>query len=150
MSSLNWKQLLVAGIIIAAGATGAYYLLNNQHAGSAETDSTADAPISKAAAARRRRKKNKKATSIASATATGEDGESSQDSIVGDINNSAQVMVEKTLSELAELCEKDSEQLQTLPVEDKQKVFYALLLKGEALMNQGIIKSKDLFVYIYL
>lgn len=126
---------MVAGVIVVAGATGALYLFRNQHAGSAENGPAVDALATKNAI-RRRRKKNKKAASNGSGS-VGDEGETSQDSIVGDIN-SAQVSVEKTLTDLAELCEKDSEQLQVLPVEDKQKVFYALLLKGEALMNQGI------------
>lgn len=148
MASLNWRQLLVAGIIVAAGATGALYLLRTQHAGSAESDSTADAPVSKASVARRRRKKNKKASAANEAAV--EEGESSQDSIVGDISNSAQVTVEKALMDLAELCEKDSDELQALPVEDKQKVFYALLLKGEALMNQGILMDNYYGLYLYV
>lgn len=142
MGSLNWKQLLVAGLICAAGATGAYYLLASHRAGhdqdAADTDGSVElnaqgqSSANSKAAARKRRKERKKTQAAASPTDA-----SSQDSIVSDMN-AASVSVEKPLSELVELIEKDSEELQNLSADDKQKVFYALLLKGEALMNNGI------------
>lgn len=141
MASLNWKQLLVAGLICAAGATGAYYLLASNHAGHGQdsdatvADETNASAISKAAAARKRRKERKKAQA---ASEQANSQSSSKDSIVSDMN-AASVSVDKPMSELVELLDKDSDELQNLNVEEKQKVFYALLLKGEALMNSGII-----------
>jgi len=148
MSSLNWK-LLLGTLVVAAGATGAYiYLTNSQRTGYAEADASNDASDEKKAAAprnpkaeARRRKKEKQKAAVASATneALGAaSSASSHDSIVSEINT-ATVNIEKSMSELATLCEKDSDELQNLSVDDKQKVFYALLMKGEVLMNQGIL-----------
>lgn len=116
-----------------------YYYLKPQDAGQAESDAKADdasisteAGLSKSA---RRRRRQKKKTGASSAAAVSSDS-TSQDSIVTDIN-AASVSIEKNLSDLAAMCEKDMDELMALGPEDKQKVFYALLMKGEAVMNQG-------------
>lgn len=131
MSNLNWKYLLVSSLIIAAGASGAYYLF--KHAGHAEEDSSSAPSNSSDLAATKKSKKRKSKKRL-----TGSASEStSKDSITTEIEAEVTVTVEKSLSDLASLCEQDSEVLLSLGVEDKQKVFYALLLKGEAVMNQG-------------
>lgn len=137
MANLNWKQLVVAGLIAVAGATGAYYYLQSQNAGHSESESVIEtsevANVGKKSKRRKSKKTSKSASKSPVASASSES--SSQDSIVSDINT-AKVSVEKSVFDLAVLVEKDSDELQKLDVEQKQKVFYALLLKGEAKMNQ--------------
>lgn len=135
MGSLNWKQLVVASLILTAGATGAYYLLKHAgHVGGEQSDATvADAPATTSKSSKKRQSKKKGSKSGVESV----NGSGSQDSITTEIDSGATVTIEKNMSDLASLCEQDSETLLSLGVEDKQKVFYALLLKGEAMMNQG-------------
>lgn len=123
---VNWRSVLVAGLVTAAGATGVYYLLSQQQpAKDASVDADAKAGAANGASKRRRqRKKGRRSTSAAEVESPS----------LTDIN-SARVYPEKAVVDLAMLCDKPLDVLIELEAETKQKVFYALLLKGEAVMN---------------
>ncbi len=129
----------MASLVVAVGATGAFYLINRSKSTESTEEPIHQDVLSKNETSSKKQRRNKKKNKTQSSS-------TSQDSIVSEINI-ASVSVEKSMTELAELCNKSVDELMPLDPENKQKVFYALLLKGEATMNSGDLdKAVECFV----
>lgn len=148
-SGPSYKQLAFAGLLVGATAVGAY-IYYTRHAGNVKVNQEADAP-SEALNAKtaKKAKKSKKKASKSSSQDSVEMNPSSEKHVSTKSEAGTATSATPSMMELAALCEKDIEELLVLKAEDKQNVFYALLLRGELLMSQpgedAIMKSVSYF-----